>query len=276
MTSRVRRAALALLASAAFPAFASEVSLTMLPNASVRYRADGKVIPQSYVDRFDGESSPVYRLEYRGDRSEDGYWSFALVHTGVFGGGEYAGERVPDSPSGTYQTNKLNVGFTNVHATWRRPLEAFPSVEALAEFTIARQIFKRKAFVVQGIDAGPLFDDVSELSAEGIGVGLCGRSSGRAYGRWEAAASHLVQIFDAQTDAAAGSLARAEAALGARLGKGWSVEAGGLCQYWFLLGQGNRRLHVAGTDGAVISWNRQETRTSGLFLTFRKEFSPSK
>lgn len=274
MNSKARLLLLSLLMPGALAA--SEWSVTFLPNASIRYRADGKVIPQSYVNRFDGESSPLYRFEYRGNRSDKGYWGFALVHTGIFGGGEYAGERVPDATGGTYQTNLLNVGFTNAHFTWRRPLQRFPSVEGLAELSLARQIFKRKNFTVQGVDAGPLFDDVSELSAEGFGAGLCGVHGGRIYGRWEVAASHLVQIFDAKTDAAAGQLARAEAALGVRFGNGWAVEAGGLGQYWFLLGQGNRRLHIPGgpNDGAVISWNRQETRASGLFLSLRKTFSP--
>lgn len=271
MTSKRALLCVSLLLGA--PAGAAEFSVTVLPNASIRYRGEGKVIPQSYVNRFGGETSPLYRLEYRQDRSEKGYWGLALLHTGVFGGGAYAVERVPDAGGGTYQTNLLNVGFTNLHATYRHPLEAFPAVEALAELTVARQIFKRKKFVVQGVDAG-ILDDVNELSAEGFGVGLSGRHGGRLYGRWEVCANHLVQIFDAKTDASAGRLFRAEAAAGFSLGRGYSLEAGAFNQYWFLLGQGNRRLALAGTDGAVISWNRQETRASGLFLSLRKTFSP--
>lgn len=252
---------------------AAEFSVTMLPNASVRYRGEGKVLPQSYVNRFGGETSPVYRLEYRQDRKEEGYWGLALIHTGVFGGGAYALERVPEA-GGTYQSDLLNVGFTNFHITRRFPLARFPSVEAMAEITVARQIFKRKKFLVQGVDGGPM-DDVSELSAEGIGVGLSGRHGGRAYGRWELCADHMVQIFDAKTDASAGRLFRAEAAGGVSLGGGFAVELGAFEQYWFILGQGNRRLALAGTEGAVISWNRQETRVAGLFFSLRKTFAPS-
>ena len=251
----------------------AQFSVTMLPNASIRYRGEGKVLPESYVNRFGGETSPLYRLEYRQDRSEKGYWGLSLIHTGVFGGGAYAHERVPEA-GGTYQTNLLNVGFTNFHITRRLPLGRFPSVEALAEITVARQIFKRKKFLVQGVDGGEM-DDVSELSAEGFGVGLAGRHGRRAYGRWELCANHMVQIFDAKTDASAGRLFRAEAAAGVPLGGGFALELGAFQQYWFILGQGKRRLALAGTDGAVISWNRQETRASGLFFSLRKTFVSS-
>jgi hypothetical protein len=196
----------------------------------------------------------------------------SLIHTGYFGGGKYAGETVPDQTTGgVYQTDKLNVGFTNLQATYRHPLEALPDVEGLVEMTVAREIFKRSSFVVQGVAAVGM-DDVNEISAEGVGVGLAGRHGGRFYGRWETVASHLIQIFDAHTDAAAGQIFRAEAAAGVELGKGFSLEAGALWYYWFTFGQGNRRLEVPGTTGAVISWNRQETRASGAFLSLRRRY----
>jgi hypothetical protein len=276
----VKRAALALLfavSSAASAAPGAETSITLLPNAAIRFRGEGKVIPQSYTGHFGGETSPLYRIDWRQPVSAGGYWGFSLIHTGVFGGGRYAGESVQDlTTGGVYQTNRLNVGFTNVQATYRRPLADHPAVEALVELTVAREIFKRSTFVVQGVPATLLNgvgDDVDETSAEGIGVGLAGRHArgrGRFYGRWETVASHLVQIFDARTDASAGQIFRAEAAAGARLGKGFSIEAGALWYYWFLFSQGDRRLSVPGTPGAAISWNRKETRASGFFIALRR------
>jgi hypothetical protein len=257
------------LMAAGLPIRAGEWSLTVLPDAAISYRGEGKVIPQSYVNRFEGNHAPLYRLEYRQDRSDDGYWSAALWHTGVFGGGLYGRETAPDATTGgLYQTNELNVGFTNLFVTWRRPL-AVSSVEALAGFSVAREIFKRKRFVVQGTDLGVL-DDVNEISAEGIGLGLAGRHGGRFYFRWQTMANYYVQLFDSKTDSSAGQIFQAEGGVGWRLSPRLSLEAGGLRQFWFILGQGNRRIStegaVPGGSGPVISWNRQETITQGYYL----------
>lgn len=256
-------------------AASGEWSLTVLPNASIRYRGEGKVLPQSYVNRFAGETSPVYRLEYSQPAARSGYWSAALWHTGVAGGGSFAEERVPDNVNGgDYQVNQLNVGFTNVFLIYHRPLQGWP-VEALAGVSVAREIFKRKQFIVQGTDLRPLgLDDVNEISAEGIGFGLAGKHGGRVYARWQALANYYVQLFDAKTDASAGQIFQMEGGVGARLGRSLSVEAGGLWQYWFILGQGDRRIAppVAGAPGAVISWNRNETRASGAYLRFSYSF----
>lgn len=261
------RIALFLFFMAAAPAGAWETSLTVLPSASVEYRGEGKVIPQSYVNRFEGETSPLYRLEFSQDPRPEGSWSFALWHTGVFGGGNYATERVPDlTTGGTYQMNELNVGFTNFFATWRRPLSRLP-LEARASFSVARQIFKRRRFIVQGVDFRPTGqDDVNEISAEGLGFGLAGRHGDRLFLRWAADAHYYVQLFDAKTDASAGHIFHGEGGAGLRLTENLSVEAGGLWHHWFILSQGDRRIALPGTDGAVISWNRQETRASGAYL----------
>jgi hypothetical protein len=271
----------ALLLAAAAPARAElgSWSVTMLPAASVRYRGEGKVLPQSYVNRFDGETSPVYRLELSQRADPAGYWSLALWHTGVFGGGAFARERVPDNTTGgVYQENLLNVGYTNAFATYHRGLEGLP-VEAQVSLSVVRQIFKRKDFVVQGADfRGAGFDDVNEISAEGLGFGLAGRHAlpgpaDRFYARWQANAHYYVQIFDAQTDSHAGQIFLAEAGLGARVFAGLSVEAGGHWQYWFTHGQGNRRIEAPDGSGAVISWNRQETRTAGFYVRTEYRFA---
>ncbi|HRY28796.1 MAG TPA: hypothetical protein P5079_02025 [Elusimicrobiota bacterium] len=242
-------------------------NLTVLPHASLRYRGEGKVLPESYVNRFAGETSPIYRFELTQVPRSDGYWGVSFWHTGVFGGGSYAEERVPDNTTGgAYQINQLNVGFTNLFVTYHRPVAALP-VEARVHASVVREIFKRKQFIVQNVDyRWTNFDDVNEISAEGLGFGLAGRHGGRFYLRWQADAHYYIQLFDAKTDSSAGQIYQSEAALGARVLPRLSVEFGALWQYWFTHSQGNRRLVIPGTDGAVISWNRQETRASGAFL----------
>jgi hypothetical protein len=259
----------------ALPVAAGDFSVTFLPAASIRYRGEGKVLPESYVNRFEGHTSPLYRVRWRSTPDVDGArWDVSLLHTGVFGGGRYGREIVPNAAGGVYQENLMNVGFTNIHLASRRPLSGYP-LEGLIEFTVAREIFKRKDFRFPGLNVqGGGLDDVYDLSTEGIGVGLSGRHStpARTYARWEAVGDHLFQIFDAKTDASAGQLFRAEAAFGFSPSPLYSLEFGGFWQYWFLLGQGNRRLHVPSTDGAVISWNRQETRVQGFFFSLQKTF----
>lgn len=245
-------------------------SMTLVPGATLRYRGEGKILPQGYVNRTEKQRAPLYRLEWRQKADPSGYWGFALWHTGVFGGGAYRPESVPDVAGGDYQTDLLNVGFTNLFVTYHRPLESWP-VEAEVGFSIAREIFKRKEFVVQGIAAPNGLDDVNEISAEGFGVGLSGIHGGPVYVRWRAAAHYYVQLFDAKTDASAGQIFQSEAGLGWRRGR-FSVETGALWQAWFILGQGNRRLSVPGTPGAVISYNRQDTRLGGLYLKIENRF----
>ena len=268
-----KRAGFLLILFWGLPLAAAEVSFTVAPNASIRYRGEGKVQPQSYVNRFGGETSPLYRLEVTQTPRRLGYWGLSLWHTGEFGGGNYAEETVPDAPSGgVYQVNKLNVGFTNFFVTFHRALADWP-VEALVNFSVVRQIFKRKQFIVQGVDARPSgLDDVNEISAEGFGFGLAGRHGDRVYFRWQTAANYYIQLFDAKTDSSAGQIYQAEGGLGVKLPGGFKLEGGALWQYWFIPSQGNRRLHVAGTEGAVISWNRQETRASGGYFRLDKSF----
>lgn len=262
---------ISILGCLASGAVASEFSITVAPGAHLDYRGEGKIFPQGYVNRFDGNTAPLYRLEWLQDVQKGGYWGLGLWHTGVFGGGTYGHETVPDSHTGqNYQSDQMNVGFTNMFVTYHRPLESLP-VEFQVHLSVVREIFKRKEFVVTGTSAGGL-DDVNEISAEGIGFGLAGTHGDRLYLRWQAAAHYYVQIFDAKTDASAGSIFQGEAGFGYRITPGLAVEGGGLWQDWFILGQGNRRLHVDGTDGAVISYNRQQTTLSGLYLRLETRF----
>ncbi len=258
---------LGLLGSAALSAAAGEFSVTVAPAAMLEYKGEGKILPEGYVNRFDGNDAPLYRLEWTQDRVPRGYWGLSLWHTGVFGGGAYGRETLPDVETGdTYQENLMNVGFTNLFVTYHRAIGGGP-VEAQAHLSVVRQIFKRKSFTkVDGGSAPEGFDDVNEISAEGFGFGLAGTHGGRLFFRWQTAAHYYVQLFDAQTDASAGSIFQAEGGLGWRLTSRFSIEAGGLWQDWFILGQGNRRLHVDGTDGAVISYNRQQTTISGFYF----------
>jgi hypothetical protein len=230
----------------------------------LRYRGEGKILPEGYVNRTENQRAPLYRLEWTQHVDPAGYWSLAFWHTGVFGGGAFAGERVPDSTGGTYQTNRLNTGFTNLFVTHHQSLVDGP-VELELSVSVAREIFKRKEFVVQGTPAPQGMDDVNEMSAEGLGVGLSGTHGRRLYARWRTAAHYYVQLFDAKTDASAGQIFQSEAGLGWRFSR-CSLEVGGLWQTWFILGQGNRRLSVSGTDGAVISYNRQNTTIGGLYV----------
>ena len=251
-------------------AFAGEFSITVAPTAHLDYRGEGKILPEGYVNRFDGNKAPLYRLEWLQDARKEGYWGLGLWHTGVFGGGTYGQETVPYSTGGTYQTDLMNVGFTNFFVTYHRPL-AGSVVEAQVHLSVVREIFKRNSFVVKDTSAGSL-DDVNEISAEGIGFGLAATHGDRLFVRWQAAAHYYVQLFDAKTDASAGSIFQGEAGLGWRLSPAFAVELGGLWQDWFILGQGNRRLHVEGTDGAVISYNRQQTTIVGMFLRLETRF----
>ncbi len=262
------------------------VSVTLVPAGTIRFRGEGKILPQSYVNRTEDQSAPLYRLDVRQAPSPRGSWGFSLWHTGVFGGGEFAPETLPDNRPGTggvYQRDLLNVGFTNAFITRRQPLAGGP-VDAEFSLSIVRQIFKRKEFfVLQGSTApyGPVasageLDDVNEISAEGIGFGLTGTHGDRLFFRWRGAANYYVQLFDAETDASAGQVFQAEAGLGWRMTPTWSVEVGGLYQWWFMLGQGNRRLHVNGTDGAVITYNRNLTVYNGLSFTLSAAFGSSK
>lgn len=257
--------------------WAGEFSVTVAPAASLEYRGEGKILPQGYVNRFEGNTAPLYRFEWRQTRDVGGYWGLALWHTGVFGGGSYGVESLPESSTGTYQTNLLNVGFTNVYGTYHRPL-GNGRVEAQFHLSVVREIFKRKSFYVResngtAVISGGGLDDVNEISAEGIGFGLAGDHGRRVYVRWQAAAHYYVQLFDAKTDASAGSIFQGEGGVGWRFSKGLEVEVGGLWQDWFILGQGDRRLHVKGTDGAVISYNRQQTTLGGAYVQLRTRWS---
>lgn len=254
-----------------FGAIAGEFSVTVAPSAHLDYRGEGKILPQGYVNRFEGNKAPLYRLEWLQDARKEGYWGLGLWHTGIFGGGTFGTETLPDvTTGGTYQTSQMNVGFTNLFVTYHRPLASGP-VEAQVHISIVREIFKRQNFQVEGISPQGM-DDVNELSAEGIGFGLAGIHGGRLYLRWQAAAHYYVQLFDAKTDASAGSIFQGEAGMGWRFCPAFALEIGGIWQDWFILGQGNRRLHVDGTDGAVISYNRQQTTIGGMFLRLETRF----
>lgn len=85
-------------------------SLTLVPGATLRYRGEGKILPQGYLNRTENQNAPLYRLEWRQPADPSGYWGFSLWHTGVFGGGAYRPESVPDAAGGDYQTDLLNVG----------------------------------------------------------------------------------------------------------------------------------------------------------------------
>jgi len=256
---------LSLFLSGALRAGAGEFSITVVPNASISYRA----LPQSIVDRASGETSPVYRMDWRQSRSADGYWGLALIHSNVFGGGRTALETVSDAAGGTRQTDLLNAGFTHLLVSYRRPVAAVPGIEWAAETGVFRQIMTSKNFDLQGTPA-PGLDNVNELSAEGAGIGLEGRHGGGLYGIWQLEALQLFQLFNAETRAAAGRFLRGEIGAGVTVGGWFSVEAGGYRQDCVLRGRGDQAVYIPGTQGAVVAWNRQETRASGIFVTLRR------
>lgn len=252
-----------------------EFNFTVLPNASIRYHADANQLPQSYVTRFDGISSPVYRLEIRQTSSRQGYWSLSILHTGEFGGGEYGRELIPDNRTGgIYQLSQLNIGFVNTQATYRRAVRGWP-VEALFNLSIMRGFYKRKEFIIEGADLRPtLFNNTNELSAEGFGFGLAGyheERHRRFYGRWQTSLNYYVQLADSRTDASYGEVFLIEAGLGMRLWQRLSLEVGGLRQYWFIPGP-EIRVAAPGNHEAIISWSRQETWAHGAFLRLEYNF----
>lgn len=252
------------------PVFGWQWEMTVLPAAFIRYRGEGSILPQSYINRFSGATSPVYRLELRQSASPHGYWGVSWWHAGLFGGGKFAVENIPDnSTGGTYQTNYLNVGFDNFFLTYHRPLSKLP-IEMLIQFSVVREIFTRNRFVVQGVASDT--DDRSEISAEGIGFGLTGQHGGRSYMRWQAIGNSYVQITDCNTDCFAGQIFQAEGGVGRRLWRGLGLEAGGFWQYWFMLTPG-RKVSIPQTEGAVVSWERNETRVGGLYCKLFYNFS---
>jgi len=258
-----------------FLGHAGDFSMTVAPSASLRYKGEGKILPQSYVNRFEGHTAPLYRLEWTQTAQPTGFWGLGLQHTGIFGGGRFGQESVSDGTGTPYQTNQMNVGFTNLFVTYHRPMVGIP-VEAHVHLSVVREIFKRENFVVEGTGASGGVDDVNEISAEGIGFGFAGTHGARFFFRWQTAVHYYVQLFDAKTDASAGSIFQGEAGLGWRITPRLSIEMGGLWQDWFILGQGNRRIHLEGTDGAVISYNRQQTTLQGLFFKIETRFATSK
>lgn len=250
-------------------------TVTVLPNASMRFRGEGQTNPQTmgYVDRYEGSLSAVYRLELSQPAKPDGYWSAVLWHAGVFGaslsgGGldhHFGREYVPNNQTGgLYQQDQLNVGFDNLFIVYHHALANLP-VELQMQGSVVRLINHRKNFVVQGQDEGGT-DDVQQESADGFGFGLSGQHGGRYYFRWKASANYYIQLYDALTDSGAGHIFQGEGGVGMRLTPGLSVEAGALRQYWFLQAQGDRRIAFPGTSGNIVSWNRIETRTGGYYL----------
>jgi hypothetical protein len=243
---------------------ASEGSFTVLPRAAIRYHGEGKMIPERYANRYEGTTNPVYRLDASQDFSPGGYWSLALWYTGEFGGGKFGTERVEDASGGTYQTSKLNVSFTNLFIDYHKPLANLP-VEALIGISDVREHFKREDFTVQGTRF-PNLDEFNEISAEGFGFGLAGRHGDRFYARWRVAAYYYIMLFDSKTDSSAGQVFQTEGGVGWRFSDRFSVEVGGLRQFWFIPDQGNRRLSAPGTDGAIFDWNRNETVFGGAYF----------
>jgi hypothetical protein len=252
-------------------AAAGDLSVTVLPNASIRYEASAKHIPITYTDQFSGENSPVYLIEYTQTPTRQGYWGFSLMHTGVYGNGRYGNETVPDNQTGgIYQTDRLNVGFDDVMATYHAAVKSWP-VEALFNMSVIRRFDYRKDFVIQGASQGG-FDDINEQSAEGAGVGLTGtHGQGRFYARWLAYMNYYILIADAKTDTSYGEVFQAQGGVGLRLWKGSAVEFGGLRRYWYYPGEDHE---IATPDGktAFDSWERQVTWTTGLYLRIEQKF----
>ncbi len=257
------------------PAFVlaeAQVSYTIFPNASLQYQGEGKIMPQSYVNRVGKQKAPLHCVDISQAFSQEGYWRLALWHTGPLLGGEFASETVPDNTTnGIYQTNKLHVGFTNIFITRQRPLADWP-VEMRFSLSVVQQTFVRKNFVVQGVD-GQGMDVFHHVSAEGFGFGLSGRHGERFYAHWQADAHIYMMLFDAKTDAFGGHIFQTQGGAGIKCSESISLESGFFWQYWFIPDQGDRRLSLPGTDGAVISWNRQETRIDGLFFRLVYRFS---
>ena len=137
---------ISILGCLASGAVASEFSITVAPGAHLDYRGEGKIFPQGYVNRFDGNTAPLYRLEWLQDVQKGGYWGLGLWHTGVFGGGTYGHETVPDSHTGqNYQSDQMNVGFTNMFVTYHRPLEiSFTSSNPPADVPVTTNSFRLK------------------------------------------------------------------------------------------------------------------------------------
>jgi hypothetical protein len=139
--------------------------------------------------------------------------------------------------------------------------------------SIIRRFDHRKDFVAQGSSLG-VFDDVSEQSAEGFGVGLTGtHGTGRFYIRWLAYMNYYIQIADAKTDTSYGEVFQGQAGVGVRLWKGGAVEVGGLRQYWYYPGEAHYvNSDVVNGKTVIDSWERQTTWTDGLYFRVEQKF----
>jgi hypothetical protein len=252
------------------PTPAGQWNVTVVPNASIHYKAEGKALPQGYATHVEGMTSPLYRLEFRESPADGGYWSLALTHTGVFGGGGFASERVPDAAGADFQTDRINVGFVDAQLIRRRPL-AGGSVEGLIAGSVRRGYVTRKNFIVQGRDAG-LFDHRQEIGVEGLGLGLAGRhGAGRITVRWQTLLTQYIQLADAKTDASFGQSAEWEGGLGFRLSPRTRLELGGFRNYWYVPGPAVRAA-VPGGGEAIVAWQRQRMTASGVSLRWETDF----
>jgi hypothetical protein len=121
----MRVAALALFLSFTLPLAAESgpsVSLTLVPAGVVRWRGEGKILPQGYTNRTENQDAPLYVLEWRQAPADRGYWGLSLWHTGVFGGGEFARESLPDVRPGTGGALPAQPPERRVHEFFRHPL----------------------------------------------------------------------------------------------------------------------------------------------------------
>jgi hypothetical protein len=137
---------------------------------------------------------------------------------------------------------------------------------------VVREIFKRKGPLLCKRNRRTTWTTSTKFQPKGIGFGLAGTHGDRVVFSLASRRPLLRPTLRRKNRRLGRVHFSGEAGIGWRFCPALAVEVGGLWQDWFILGQGNRRLHVEGTDGAVISYNRQQTTIGGMFLRLETRF----
>ena len=241
------------------------LDFTLLPSASLDFKGEANNQDLPHTTEYEGQNQPLYIFQVRRDISSIAGLSGSLWFTGLPRTGAFARETV-----GNYQQDELNITFTHLFLSYHHKI-LDPSVEMLASFSIVREVFTRKDFVIQGNPIAQL-RDVNEISAEGLGIGLQGRHGKKPYFRWQALSSVYIQLFDCDTDCQAGETFNLETGVGVPLSPHITLEGGGLWQYWTISSQGSRLRVADSTPGAIISWSQQSTTLGGFYIRWLYSF----
>ncbi len=243
-----------------------ELSVLYSPSSKYDYNAEGNNSPPAYTSDYSGmhqRMDGIEAIKTYSDTSRLGI-SYIAGGTSQFYD-EYGIERVED-----YQMSKLNVGFASFMLTHYKKI-ADSDLEFMINFGVIRQFFSRKDFEIGG-EVYPKDDD-SEISGEGIGFGIRGKSGRDLFIKYKAFSNFYIQNHDMKTDKELGEYFNCEVSAGYQYKKA-ALEFGYMYQYIFMHSQTNRRVYLGEDDaeGAIISWSQQDMTVKGPFFRFNVIF----